>query len=178
MIDFSNVKSIEIPQGNAIKIEVNGLILWELQEVAKYTNQVPLSIDTDGSIYNSGLGYKNGYRLSSSGGESTSTYSVITGFIKAKGGDVIRIKGITWYDTTQSTNYLNAYNSSFTKVYTSLPNGDYQTSSLIESMELVDGVSIVKLKMGISIEYIRISVYDFPANGSDLIVTVNEEITD
>ena len=38
---------------------------------ANFTNQVPISTDTDGSIFN-GVGYKDNVRLSSSGGISSS----------------------------------------------------------------------------------------------------------
>lgn len=147
----------------------------------KYTNQVPTSIDTDGSIFN-GTGYKNGHRLSSSGSVSEGDrHTTVIGFVKAKAGDTIRIKGYKWYNTSASTNYLTGYDSSFTKIYTGNAKGTYDTSKLISSMayDETTGISTVVLQTGISIEYIRISVYvDDTADGANLIVTVNEEIID
>ena len=46
-----------------------------------FTNQIPISIDSSGSIYN-GAGYKAGYRIStSSGNESAASGMTVTGFI-------------------------------------------------------------------------------------------------
>lgn len=180
-MDFSTLKALTIPEGDVKKIECNGSVLWAFVEESKYTNKVPISIDTDKNVYNGGLGYKNGYRLSSGGGESVAASCTVTGFIKAKAGDVIRIKGYRWYNTAVSLNYLIAYNSTFAKVYTGNANGTYQTSSLIASMNYDEttGISTVVLKSGISFEYIRISVNNSIApDGKNLIVTINEEITE
>lgn len=57
---------------------------------AGYINQIPVSVDSDGSVYNT-IGYKSGYRLSSSGTEKALAGSFVTGFIPVKAGDVIRI---------------------------------------------------------------------------------------
>lgn len=70
-----------------------------------YTNQLPISTDASGAIYN-GCGYKDHVRISGSSGNegsdagySTTFYS--SGFIPAKVGDVIRFKEIN-LDTTHS----------------------------------------------------------------------------
>lgn len=176
---FTNTKGLAIPEGDVIKIECNGSVVWQLVENVNYTNQVPISIDADGSVFNGGLGYKNGYRLSSSGGESVAESCTVTGFIKAKAGDTIRIKGYVWYNTASSLNYLVAYDSAFAKVYTGNAKGTYQTGSLIESMgyDETTGISTVILKSGINFEFIRISVNNSIApDGKNLIVTINEEI--
>ena len=61
--------------------------------VAAYTNQIPISTDTDGSIFNS-VGYKQNYRINSSGDVVASggiaADCFATGFIPVKGGDIIR----------------------------------------------------------------------------------------
>lgn len=145
-----------------------------------FTNQVPISIASDGSIYNDGLGYKNGYRLSSSGSESEMNTNVITGFIKAKAGDTIRIKGSNWCNTDVTTNYLIAYDSNFAKVYTGNPQKSYETNTFVTSMNYDEttGISTVVLKSGFVYEYIRISLYyGSSPDGANLIVTVNEEIS-
>lgn len=48
--------------------------------VASYTNQLPISIDTDGSIYN-GTGYKANTYINSSGAVATKTGQTTTGFM-------------------------------------------------------------------------------------------------
>lgn len=144
-----------------------------------YINQVPLSIGTDKNVYN-GTGYKDGYRLSSSGSEKENEWNTVTGYIPAKSGGTIRIKGYKWYDTTASMNYLNAYKSDFGFLYAACPTGGYGTDSLIETMSYDDttGVSTVKLKSVADMAYIRICVWDGNggAKGANLIVTVNQEI--
>lgn len=174
---FANVKALSIPQGVVTKVEAGGKILWQ---AAVYKNWARYSTDADGkTIYNGGLGYKNGYRLSSSGGESASVYNAVTGFIPASGGDVVRIKGYTWYDTASSTNYFNAYDSGFVFKYAANSRGGYQSSKLIKSMYLDGDVSVVEINDNVDIAYIRISVYNSSKpDGANLIITINEEITD
>lgn len=49
-------------------------------------NILSSAVDLNGSPYNDGLGYKNGYRLNSSGAESAQADSYVTGFIPCKKG--------------------------------------------------------------------------------------------
>lgn len=182
MIDFSKIKKLTVDGVDLKSLAINGVQVWKAQT---YTNQVPISIGSDGNIYNGGLGYKNGYRLSSSGGESSAANATVTGFIPVAPGDIIRIKGYIWLETTSTVNYLNAYNSKngFSKVYIGNARNTYDTAAFIESMEYADGVSTVKLKNGVTgYDYIRISVMRYegstqkPTYGENLVVTVNEEI--
>ena len=67
-----------------------------------YTNQLPISIDTDGSIYN-GKGFKENSRLESSGTIGTKSGQYVTGFIPisigsantARGEQVIYLQDVT-----------------------------------------------------------------------------------
>lgn len=153
-----------------------------------HTNLVPLSTEADGkTIYNGGLGYKNGYRLSSSGAEKTQSGSVVTGFIPAKRGDVIRMKGVTW-GTTVSGGYsyiqtydakgalkhtVNRYmNESSNGVSNSSTNVDKNKSSITTDSNGVTTFNIV-FNDNTEFAYIRINA---TGNGADMIVTVNEEI--
>ena len=61
-------------------------------EAIAYTNQIPISIDTDGSVY----GYQVGYRLGSSGTPSAESASYITGFIPVSVGDTVYMKNVTF----------------------------------------------------------------------------------
>ena len=79
-----------------------------------YTNLVPTSIDTDGSVYN-GTGYQEGYRLNSSGTTTEWAGAVNSGFIPYN-GEVIRVYGSTSKYNTDA-HYISLYDGDFTKIY-------------------------------------------------------------
>lgn len=153
-----------------------------------YTNLVPTSIDTDGSIYN-GKGYKDDTRLSSSGGVSSSaqTGSVTTGFIPCTVDDVIRIKGAKFFGNPSGNHfYLNAYKTASKTFITSInTNGDghksFDTTGSAFVYDAATGVTTIDLAQttwkteghAVGMEWIRLNAY---GKGADLIVTVNEEI--
>jgi hypothetical protein len=59
------------------------------------TNQISISTDTNGQIYNS-VGYKNGVRWTSSGGGETPADNMgITGFIPIKSNDILRFANVS-----------------------------------------------------------------------------------
>jgi hypothetical protein len=80
-------------------------------------NLVPTSVDTDGSIFN-GTGYKDEYRLNSSGVVTSQANSTVIGFIPCKKGDKFQITGVRF--GTQVTagvyGYVSTYNASKTKL--------------------------------------------------------------
>lgn len=159
--------------------------------IANYTNLVPTSTDTDGSIYN-GVGYKEDVRLSSSGGVSSSAQegSVLTGFIPFTRSDVLRLKGATWIDGTFPSGqayYFNYYDSGKTFVWGlaasshAAATGSLKTSVTYDADTGVTEASVDGLSSTVGAEklnkiaYVRLCAY---GNGNDLIVTVNEEITE
>lgn len=76
--------------GSTVHISsVTGNVVITAVAVAAYTNQIPISTDTDGSIFN-GVGYQKGYRINSSGQPSSSSSTYITGFIPVRSGDTVR----------------------------------------------------------------------------------------
>lgn len=78
--------------GNTVNIpSVSGNVVVNAVAVAAYTNQIPISTDTDGSVFN-GVGYQKGYRLSSSGSPSPQASTYITGFIPVHSGDTVRFE--------------------------------------------------------------------------------------
>ena len=86
-----------------------------------YTNQIPLSINADGSQYvgtNGEDGYNSGYRLSSSGTETAASGIGVTGFIPIKAGDIVYLKNVKASLTTTGGKaeycYLALYDSAFT----------------------------------------------------------------
>jgi hypothetical protein len=187
-MDFS---SLTIPEGEVIKIEAGDTVLWE---AITYTNQVPISTDTDGSIFN-GVGYIENKRLSSSGGISGSAQqgSVVTGFIPFTTGDatVIRMKGVVWLQATNTYSghyYINFYDSNkkFLHYYSSGEVSGGQDSHIITVTRDANGVETVEFNQAYgttnvklqnirnSAKYIRINAY---GKGADFIVTINEEIS-
>lgn len=180
MIDFSLVNALSIPEGAVVKITSGDTVLWTLP--VSYTNQVPISIDTDGSVYN-GTGYKNGYRLSSSGAEKAAdVYCSVTGYIPATGGDVIRIGGVSWYVDNNAANYLCAYDSSFNYIGAIYgQHGGYYGTKIHSAYDISHSLSTITLANNVSIAYIRVNCRDNSnsagVDGADMIVTVNEEIT-
>ena len=186
MIDFSKVKKLLIPEGIVKKIVSAGVTLWK-----SFTNQVPISTDTDGSIFN-GVGYKENVRLSSSGGISSSAQngSVTTGFIPFPDGDktVIRMKGVEWKAmATQSGHYyINFYDSS-KKFLAYLSAGEHvnythvvtvtRDSNGVETVEWNQTYGTTNTLLQCvrkNAKYIRINA---KGKGADMIVTINEEIT-
>ena len=187
MIDFSAVKAITIPEGKvkSIQRQSDGAVLWK----SGPKNWVPLSTTNDGkTVYNGGLGYREGYRLSSSGAEKSQSGSVVTGFIPTKRGEVIRMAGATW-GTTVSDGYcyIQYYDANFSLVYTVNRYMNSDSSGVSNAGTGVDkakssiltdgnGVTTFNIVFTTSKEYayIRISA---TGKGAAMIVTINEEIT-
>lgn len=168
---------------------IYGYMPFETVGGVGYTNLVPTSTDTDGSIYNS-TGYKDNARLSSSGGVSSAaqTGSVTTGFIPYKYGDVIRMKGAEWLGATAKYNghyYIISYDSNKTVLdgvlsAQSYSDGTwgtgitYDESTGVTTFSFNDSNSSSTIKgCWANAAYFRINAY---GKGADLIVTVNEEI--
>lgn len=145
-----------------------------------YTNRVLKSTEADGeTIYNGGLGYKDGYRVRSGGAEGAAALASCTGFIHAVGGDIVRLSG---YDVkyNNNENAINVYNASHTHLgqvsanyyYGIFADGSQRWENVILEKE---GVYYWIVPEGFDITYIRISGYTL-GDGSKMIVTVNEEI--
>lgn len=149
-----------------------------------YTNQIPISTDTDGSVFN-GIGYQTGYRLNSSGAAKEITESYydsavcVTGFIPCKTGDIIRLQGMVIDPADEQAGSYNIHlydaekNSLVYSPWSTL--ADYATvetdsSGYITSITLTSGMNF-----GVeTAAYIRFSAKNIT---SDSVVTVNEEIT-
>lgn len=188
-LNFDDYIYLAIPEGDVKQIaNSSGQILWK----RGYINQVPISTDTDGSIFN-GTGYKENVRLSSSGGISGSAQngSVTTGFIPYSGGDagVIRMKGVRWLNTSQDGlghYYIIFYdkNKKFVTYFSAGEQPNY--THVVTVTRDANGVESVVWNQNYGTTnsllqyirsnpaYIRINAY---GKGKDMIVTVNEEIT-
>lgn len=183
-MDLSAYKSLRINGVELVKLVINGVVAWAKKT---YTNLVPLSTDTDGSIFN-GVGYKENVRLSSSGGISSSAQagSVTTGFIPWGGDtDILRMKGVEWVHENGYHYYVNFYNSS--KGFLDYISANAQSGGDFDHILTVTrengvttfvwntdyGTSNTLLQHVRAAKYIRITA---KGNGADMIVTINEEI--
>lgn len=98
-------------------LDIGDLVLGTEQEI---TNQIPLSTDTDGTIYNGGLGYKTDTRINSSGVDAESADVSVTGYIPAENGQTVYMKGIAIENSGLSKIVMyDSDKSKLTEVYTS-----------------------------------------------------------
>ena len=183
MIDFSTMKELSIDGINLRRLSINDTIVWR----DGIFNWVPVSRDTDGSFYN-GVGYIEGYRLSSTGILKEQANTIATGFIPAKFGDTIRMKGAMWGTTVSGGySYIAFYDNNFSLLTTvnrhqtdnesGVSNilNDYiskTNSSILTDDNGVTTFNIV-FKATVPFSYIRISATGM---GENMIVTVNEKI--
>ena len=188
-MNLPDFKELAIDGIKMVELFINGVKVWAMKT---FTNQVPISTDTDGSIYNK-VGYKDNARLSSSGGVGSSAQngSVTTGFIPFPDGDktVIRMKGVEWKNSTANHGghyYINFYDSS-KKFLVYLSSQEHESYAHVVTVTRdANGVETVKWSetygdtnamlqyIRNNAKYIRITAY---GKGADMIVTINEEIT-
>lgn len=159
--------------------EVTGDIVITATAVAQaptYTNQIPISTDSSGMIYN-GTGYRDGYVINASGVEEELGHKSVTGFIPIKKGDTIRIKGV--YNNDVASCRMCAYNSS--KAFETARNGQIFATTGVYSLS-GDVMTYTPNEYFISdtTRYFRFScdtgAHTGQEDGSKLIITVNEEI--
>ncbi|MBR3610051.1 MAG: hypothetical protein IKL57_01115 [Oscillospiraceae bacterium] len=191
MLDLTGLKTLSIQGINLVKLTLNGTQIWK--KPPSFVNQVPISIDTDGSIFN-GVGYKENVRLSSSGGISGSAQngSVTTGFIPFPDGDktIIRMKGVEWINAQPTYGghfYIVFYDANKTSNgYTSLiesPATGFshiititRDSNGVETFDLNESygtTNAILQWIRNNAKFFRVTAY---GKGADMIVTVNEEI--
>ena len=177
----TDITSTAYSNGNISIASVTGdiVITAVATKIVSYTNQVPISTDADGNVYN-GTGYKDGYRISSSGAEAALRSATATGFIPFTKGQTIRIggEGITYdkygcllmfYDLNKTV-ITNAGIS-----YDKIGNTTYGTWTTEEnSVFCLDPNDTYPNTLSGNSGYIRISAN---GSGANLIVTLDEKIT-
>ena len=147
-------------------------------KIVSYTNQVPISTDEDGNIYN-GTGYKDGYRINSSGAEAALSGFAATGFIPFTKGQTIRIggEGITYAEYGCLLMFYDAaktYISNSGIAYDKVGNTTYGTWTTEEtSVFCLDPFDTYPNTLSGINGYIRISA---KGSGANLIVTLDEKI--
>lgn len=186
-MDFQSIKTLTIPEGEVTKIEFGGVVLWQ---AVTYKNWVKFSTEADGkTIYNNGLGYKDGWRVRSGGAEATNSYSSITGYIPYVKGDKLYIYPPFTGGNTDNT--VNFYNSAFENLgQITDAGGGYGIcggdKAPLYKTQVINGVSVLDILNAPSIDaeniaYVRIGnhiKYDDAVinSGSEMIITKNEEI--
>lgn len=151
-----------------------------VQAASAAVNQLPLAIDTDGSIYN-GTGYKTGYRLNSSGVEKEITESYydaavcVTGFIPVQVGDVLYLSGmeIDPADDQAGSYNIHLYDSSFaTLAYMSWANAADHVSATTDGNGYITSLTMDQTADLENLAYIRLSARNITADSA---ITINEQ---
>lgn len=169
-----------LPDGN-----IYGYMMTEKEVDSLYTNLLPTATDSDRkTIYGGDYdgdgandGYLKGVRLSSSSGTTTSATNVsATGYISAKEGDIVRIKGANSAGSTAL--YVLAFDSSNAKIGGAVNYDTGATSATIDKNGYTSDGTIVTVPLssvifGTEIDAIRVS---FGVDSTDVIITINEEI--
>lgn len=155
-----------------------------VKSAVPYTNQIPISTDADGSVYNNGLGYNNAHRINSSGNvaaEESGTPSVCTGFIPVKAGDLIRFSGKYIEGTSggQNTAFYDAQRAKLNYNFTPYSFANTPASSLTQFLPYNYDADAHRLYSftapnDASIAYMRVTLA--ATTGEGAIITVNEEI--
>lgn len=199
-IDFSQYRHLAVPEGEVQSItDGAGREIWR----RRYVDRVPLSIGSDGKVYN-GQGWKKGVRLSgSSGGERDYENAAVTGFISVKSGDVIQMRYAgenpylweTLRDHSHASSWVY-YDINFVWLGSVVPVQGSQYGICTKADWPTGGLANGNLLAGIvpsnsKIAYMRLSTAIAPSGYNaagnwvtfdqslePLIVTVNEEIDD
>lgn len=183
-MNLKDLKTITIEGIGMKSISINGVEIW--REPKAYTNLVPTSTDTNGSIFN-GVGYKDDVRLSSSGGISGSAQvgGTTTGFIPWHGdGDVLRMKGVTWEHAQGRHYYVNFYDAS-KKFLVYFSAAEEAQNAHVSTVTRENGVTTIAFNQDYGntnamlnhireAKYIRITA---EGKGAGMVVTINEEIS-
>lgn len=158
--------------------------------VPLFTDQLKNAVDTDGTKYNGGKGYKEGWRFNSSKQEVEAEGQLITGYIPYTPGQVIRVAGYT--NSATPVGYFQACSSFGTSgvinhIQTQQLYGSYE-GVFYEPDPAVPGAYVLTIDPktlseqylaqalnGGDVAYIRVNLAGY--NLSALKVTLNEEIS-
>lgn len=133
-------------------------------EPTEIVNMIPLSVDTDGTIYNA-TGYKTNMRINSSGGAAAYSGGSATGFIPVETLDIVYLKGMNAADDTGISN-IALYDADKTFLERFTPSHWKNVRDNVYSYQVTND----------NAAYIRVSTFHI-MDGSE-ILTVNQEITE
>jgi hypothetical protein len=185
---LNNAYFLTIPEGQVKSISHDEQIIWTKQA----TNWVPLSIETNGSVYNGGLGYKAGTRVRSGGAESSDSGCICTGFIPFKKGDTLRIvPPFGKLNVAAAINFSDANFTNLGQVVRSYDNGqsyEHFAYGICADINIFDpegwtpttaeSETILTLTAtnAADVAYIRVTNSTSLTDGSDFFIAVNEQI--
>lgn len=180
-MDFSKFKKLTIGGVELKQLFINGIQIWKsgYKNWAKHSTAEP-----NGTvIYNSGKGYKDGYRIRSGGNEAELVNTSCTGFIPAPEGSIVGLGGVNF---TYKNNTINVYNGSeclgqIADNYGDKGYGIFADGNLSSWSKgtMKDGCYYWQIPNGANITHIRVTgrTSENVSYGADMIVTINEEIT-
>lgn len=147
-------------------------MLKEDSSALLYTNLLPTATDSDRKTIYEGKGYITDHRLSSSGAIAKQIGTCASGYISAKVGDILRIKGIQSASGVNS--YIISYDSSNTKVahYQYYLDASYNNSVCTYENDILT-VHLTSEVFGTGWDAIRFSTGTIDEN---TVVTINEEL--
>lgn len=183
-MDGTDISSTAV-SGNTISItNITGnisisCVATEMADV----NQLPLATDTSGNLYNGGVGYKENYRLNSSGTEAAQSGMYVTGFIPYTKGLRIKLVNVHLPSTNSMTNwaysYIGLYDSSKTKLasnyskdYFNISTNTHTTDSNGYITQLILNMNVGSTSIMDNVAYIRISC---PYIGADSEIYVDNK---
>ena len=170
MIDFSNFKQLFIGGVELKELFINGIQVWK---GVSYTNQIPISTDASGNIYN-GKGFKENV-LVSAGVEYNHTGKDTTGFIPCVVGSVIRLKNVAF--NNEQNCRLNFYKADKTYIGQAAGNSTYILNTSFKGVKDADGYytqfTITSRTETTDCAFVRITANDIDDSS---IITINEEI--
>ena len=108
---------------HVLSIQTGGKLSWWDNYEKFDVNQIPISIDTDGSIFNNGKGYILDYRLSSSGDLKAQPGALATGYMAIQPNQEIYMNGADmmappWDEVDFTYTYIIFYDKNFNKIET------------------------------------------------------------
>ena len=142
------------------------------------TNQIPISTDINGDIYN-GIGYKDNARITSSGAEGTLDGAFLTGFIPVTAGDTIYLSsGIldpNWGSAGSANSRL--YAADKTTTTNSFNPAIIESASALENIVKDSSGYVIQFSIksaATTTAYMRLTL---KGTGASAVITVNEPIT-
>jgi hypothetical protein len=167
--------------GNSLDFAIGPLVNTDVK------NQMPISTNEDGSLYNNGLGYKDGYRVRSSGEEvEYGEYASCTGYMPFKKGETLEIfPAFTGENTNNAINFFDANHTCLGQItdYGGSAYGICENNIELYRPTTVDHKSVLTLTDAHDdrIAYIRVThniyVDSFISSGEAMIITVTKEET-
>lgn len=160
---------------NIDKVTGNITITANAVKITAYTNQIPISTDTDGSVYN-GKGFKENSYLSGGNVGTKSGYEV-TGYIPVKPNDIVRFSGLS-FDTTDDACRISTFKNDASRTYITISKASqlsnlWGSGRVVIENENITQITIPNTTQFADIGYIRIGADDID---DDSIITVNEVI--